>query len=148
MGGWVKIATLPHSPTLPHSHTPHSHTPTLQLPHSPTPNSQLPTPTLPTPNSQLPTPNSQLLKMIITLICLSLISAATIAFFSRRGLRYLRYFQQEEYNWTRFQDWLFKNRAFDTKGSIVAAIAAVLTAVLTGGNMSLCLGFVFWLRRF
>jgi UDP-N-acetylmuramoyl-tripeptide--D-alanyl-D-alanine ligase len=78
--------------------------------------------------------------MIITLICLSLISAATIAFFSRRGLRYLRYFQQEEYNWTRFQDWLLKNHTFDTKGSIVAAIAAILTAVATGGNMSLCLG--------
>jgi UDP-N-acetylmuramoyl-tripeptide--D-alanyl-D-alanine ligase len=76
---------------------------------------------------------------MITIICLAVISAATIAFFSRRGLRYLRYFQQEEYNWQRFANWFSEKGAFDTRGSLVALIAAVLTAVATGGNMLLCL---------
>ncbi|MCY7367971.1 MAG: hypothetical protein LH474_07445, partial [Chamaesiphon sp.] len=76
---------------------------------------------------------------MLTIICLTLISAATIIFFTRRGLRYLRYFQQEEYNGTRFKDWFLEKRTFDTKGSLVALIAAALSRFATEGDMVLCL---------
>ena len=76
---------------------------------------------------------------MLTAICLALISAATILFFTRRGLRYLRYFQQEEYNGTRFKDWFVEKRTFDTKGTFLALIAAVATKFGTGGRMENCL---------
>jgi UDP-N-acetylmuramoyl-tripeptide--D-alanyl-D-alanine ligase len=77
--------------------------------------------------------------LMLTTICLTIISAATILFFTRRGLRYLRYFQQEEYNGTRFKDWLLEKRTFDTKGTLVALIAAVTSKFGTGGRMEDCL---------
>jgi UDP-N-acetylmuramoyl-tripeptide--D-alanyl-D-alanine ligase len=60
-------------------------------------------------------------------------------FFTRRGLRYLRYFQQEEYNSTRFKDWLLEKRAFDTKGTLIALVAAALSKFVGGGDMAICL---------
>jgi UDP-N-acetylmuramoyl-tripeptide--D-alanyl-D-alanine ligase len=76
---------------------------------------------------------------MLTTICLTIISAATILFFARRGLRYLRYFQQEEYNWARFKDWLLEKRTFDTKGTLAALIAALTSKFGTGGRMADCL---------
>jgi UDP-N-acetylmuramoyl-tripeptide--D-alanyl-D-alanine ligase len=76
---------------------------------------------------------------MLTLICLTVISAATILFFTRRGLRYLRYFQQEEYNGTRFQAWFLEKSAFDKKGTLVALLAAAASKFATGGDMTLCL---------
>jgi UDP-N-acetylmuramoyl-tripeptide--D-alanyl-D-alanine ligase len=76
---------------------------------------------------------------MLTAICLALISAATILFFTRRGLRYLRYFQQEEYNGTRFKDWFLEKRTFDTKGTLVALLGAALSRFATGGDMVICL---------
>jgi UDP-N-acetylmuramoyl-tripeptide--D-alanyl-D-alanine ligase len=76
---------------------------------------------------------------MLTLICLTVISAATILFFTRRGLRYLRYFQQEEYNSTRFKDWFLEKSAFDKKGTLVALIAAAASKFATGGDMTSCL---------
>jgi UDP-N-acetylmuramoyl-tripeptide--D-alanyl-D-alanine ligase len=76
---------------------------------------------------------------MLTIICLTLISAATIIFFTRRGLRYLRYFQQEEYNGTRFKDWFLEKRTFDTKGTWIALIAVVTSKFGTGGRMEDCL---------
>jgi UDP-N-acetylmuramoyl-tripeptide--D-alanyl-D-alanine ligase len=76
---------------------------------------------------------------MLTLICLTVISAATILFFTRRGLRYLRYFQQEEYNGTRFKDWFLEKSAFDKKGTLIALIAAAVSKFATGGDMTLCL---------
>jgi UDP-N-acetylmuramoyl-tripeptide--D-alanyl-D-alanine ligase len=76
---------------------------------------------------------------MLTTICLTIISAATILFFTRRGLRYLRYFQQEEYNGARFKDWLLEKRTFDTKGTLVALIAALASKFGTGGRMEDCL---------
>jgi UDP-N-acetylmuramoyl-tripeptide--D-alanyl-D-alanine ligase len=76
---------------------------------------------------------------MLTLICLALICAATMLFFTRRGLRYLRYFQQEEYNETRFKEWFLKKRTFDTKGTFVALLAAALSRFATGGDMLICL---------
>ncbi|AFY94758.1 Mur ligase family protein [Chamaesiphon minutus] len=75
---------------------------------------------------------------MLTLICLTIISAATILFFTRRGLRYLRYFQQEEYNGTRFKAWFLEKRTFDTKGTLIALIAAALSLFATGGDMFVC----------
>lgn len=62
---------------------------------------------------------------MLTLICLITISAATILFFTRRGLRYLRYFQQEEYNGSRFKDWFLETGTFDKKGTAVGLVAAL-----------------------
>jgi UDP-N-acetylmuramoyl-tripeptide--D-alanyl-D-alanine ligase len=75
---------------------------------------------------------------MLTLICLTIISAATILFFTRRGLRYLRYFQQEEYNGTRFKEWLLEKRTFDLKGSAIALVAAAVSRFATGGEMIVC----------
>ena len=46
----------------------------------------------------------------------------------RRSLRYLRYFQQEEYDGRRFTAWHLRHRAFDTRLSLIAlaAVAAFL----------------------
>lgn len=49
---------------------------------------------------------------IILLLC-------TYAFISKRLLSYLRFFQQDEYQASRFLRWLVKRRKFDTKGSCV-----------------------------
>jgi UDP-N-acetylmuramoyl-tripeptide--D-alanyl-D-alanine ligase len=76
---------------------------------------------------------------MLTLICLTVISVAVILFFTRRGLRYLRYFQQEEYNGARFKDWFLEKSTFDKKGSFVALLAAGLSKFATGGDMTLCL---------
>jgi UDP-N-acetylmuramoyl-tripeptide--D-alanyl-D-alanine ligase len=76
---------------------------------------------------------------MLTIICLTVISAATILFFTRRGLRYLRYFQQEEYNGTRFKDWFLEKRTFDTKGTAIALLAALLSRFVTVGDMVICL---------
>ncbi len=75
---------------------------------------------------------------MLTIICLTIISAATILFFTRRGLRYLRYFQQEEYNGARFKDWFLEKRTFHIKGSLIALLAAALSRFATGGEMIIC----------
>jgi UDP-N-acetylmuramoyl-tripeptide--D-alanyl-D-alanine ligase len=76
---------------------------------------------------------------MLTLLCLTIVSTATILFFTRRSLRYLRYFQQEEYNGTRFKDWFLEKRTFDTKGTLIALAAAALSRFATGGDMVICL---------
>lgn len=77
---------------------------------------------------------------MLTTICLTLISAAIIIFFNRRGLRYLRYFQQEEYNSTRFKNWFLEKRTFDTKGTSIALVAAALSKLAAGVDMTICVG--------
>jgi UDP-N-acetylmuramoyl-tripeptide--D-alanyl-D-alanine ligase len=76
---------------------------------------------------------------MLTIICLTLISAATILFFTQRGLRYLRYFQQEEYNGERFKTWFLEKGTFDKKGTLIALVAAALSRFATGGEMVICL---------
>ena len=51
----------------------------------------------------------------------------------------MRYFQQEEYNWTRFKDWFLEKRTFDKKGTIIALTAAALNRFVSGGDMFICL---------
>lgn len=71
-----------------------------------------------------------------------LVPVAGAVFAARRLLRYLRFFQQEEYNDSRFLAWVREKKAFDTRGSMVATVAGfggfvlgalspVLTTVMT-----------------
>jgi UDP-N-acetylmuramoyl-tripeptide--D-alanyl-D-alanine ligase len=76
------------------------------------------------------------------LLLVSIISIAVILFYVRRSLRYLQFFQQEEYNSGRFVSWWFEKRAFDTRGSLVAVIAGGLGLALAGNytaTLGLCL---------
>jgi UDP-N-acetylmuramoyl-tripeptide--D-alanyl-D-alanine ligase len=58
-----------------------------------------------------------------SLATFSIVAIAVIAFYIRRSLRYLQFFQQEEYNSGRFVNWWLEKRAFDTRGSLVAIVA-------------------------
>jgi UDP-N-acetylmuramoyl-tripeptide--D-alanyl-D-alanine ligase len=64
-----------------------------------------------------------------------IVAPAICIFYSRRSLRYLQFFQQEEYNSGRFLNWWLEKRAFDTRGSLVAAIAGA--AGLATASLSL-----------
>jgi UDP-N-acetylmuramoyl-tripeptide--D-alanyl-D-alanine ligase len=71
-----------------------------------------------------------------------ILSVAVILFYVRRSLRYLQFFQQEEYNSGRFVNWWFEKSAFDTKGSIVALVAGGLSLGATAypwGNVAVSL---------
>jgi UDP-N-acetylmuramoyl-tripeptide--D-alanyl-D-alanine ligase len=54
-----------------------------------------------------------------------ILTATTLIFGWRRTLSYLRYFQQEEYNNTRFWNWIKENRAFDSRGSMAFLAVAI-----------------------
>lgn len=87
---------------------------------------------------------SSSLQNMVELLSLGTIALGSVLFFYRRSLRYLRYFQQEEYDGARFGAWLVRNRAFDRKGSIVvlaAGLATMLSGPTTGTLLSL-LGLV------
>lgn len=63
-----------------------------------------------------------------------LLTATTLIFGWRRTLSYLRYLQQEEYNNTRFWNWIKENRAYDSRGSmafLAVAIGALLFPTLS-----------------
>jgi UDP-N-acetylmuramoyl-tripeptide--D-alanyl-D-alanine ligase len=65
----------------------------------------------------------------------ALLFATLTAFAMRRLLRYLRFFQQEEYSARRYFTWIVKAGAFDRRGtlaSLVAAAAAAIWAKRTG----------------
>lgn len=64
--------------------------------------------------------------MIVSIFCILL---SSFWFVRCRLLRYLRYFQQEEYSAARFFRWLSSNRAFDKKGSLIALSAALLSTL-------------------
>jgi UDP-N-acetylmuramoyl-tripeptide--D-alanyl-D-alanine ligase len=61
---------------------------------------------------------------------------AILAFAWRRTLSYLRYFQQEEYNATRFIAWITSNRAFDTRGTLVLLLALIIHLIFPGSGAS------------
>ena len=50
-------------------------------------------------------------------------------FFYFRSLRYLRYFQQEEYNIQRFAFWCWKNRAFDKRATAALVLSFIFMAL-------------------
>jgi UDP-N-acetylmuramoyl-tripeptide--D-alanyl-D-alanine ligase len=58
-----------------------------------------------------------------------LVAAACAFFLARRLLRYLRYFQQEDYDQRRFFSWLAHNRAFDRRGTGALLATAILGAL-------------------
>jgi UDP-N-acetylmuramoyl-tripeptide--D-alanyl-D-alanine ligase len=69
---------------------------------------------------------------ILTVVSLSLVALSSAYFFKRRGLRYLQYLQQEDYEGKRFWKWCSEKRAFDRRGTAVAFGAAILCGILTG----------------
>lgn len=73
--------------------------------------------------------------MLAKITTLTLI-VAILAFAWRRTLSYLRYFQQEEYNSTRFIAWIKSNRAFDTRGSLVLLLALIAHIIFPGSGAS------------
>ena len=58
--------------------------------------------------------------MSFPLLLVAIVSLSVILFYVRRSLRYLQFFQQEEYNSQRFINWWLEKRSFDTRGSIMA----------------------------
>ena len=62
---------------------------------------------------------------------------AILIFTWRRTLSYLRYFQQEEYNTTRFIAWITSNRAYDTRGSLILLLALIAHLIFPGSGASL-----------
>ena len=84
-----------------------------------------------------------------------LIPVAGAIFAARRLFRYLRFFQQEEYNDTRFLAWVREKKAFDTRGSMIAAVSGfggfvlgalspVLTTVTTIAGCLALVGLGYW----
>lgn len=62
-----------------------------------------------------------------SIMATGLLFVAALLFTAKRLLRYLRYFQQEEYNSRRFLSWVIAFRAFDRRGSLVVGAAAIFT---------------------
>ena len=61
---------------------------------------------------------------MLTALSLSSICIASIVFFSRRLLCYLRHFQEGKYSRKYFKDWVIENGVYDKKGTLIAAAAA------------------------
>lgn len=63
-------------------------------------------------------------------------------FVGYRTLRYLRYMQQEDYISSRFGRWIIQHRAFDTRGSAIALLAAALSWLTTYSGVVAFIGAV------
>ena len=59
-------------------------------------------------------------------VALIVFAAGVVAFVARRLLRYLQFFQQEEYNRKRFKKWIQDNRAYDKKGTAILVVCSLL----------------------
>lgn len=94
--------------------------------------------------------------MIASLSTVLFAVAATV-FTQRRLLSYLRYYQQEEYNDTRFTAWLAEKSALDSRGATVALLTGLIAALssflascsvwtllisVVGGGSLLCVSFL------
>jgi UDP-N-acetylmuramoyl-tripeptide--D-alanyl-D-alanine ligase len=69
-------------------------------------------------------------------LILAIVASSTILFYVRRSLRYLQFFQQEEYNSSRFVSWWLEKRAFDTRGSLVALITGGICLAVAGDPLA------------
>jgi UDP-N-acetylmuramoyl-tripeptide--D-alanyl-D-alanine ligase len=69
---------------------------------------------------------------IFEVVSLVIIGLASGFFFHRRGLRYLQYLQQEDYEGERFWKWCQNKQAFDRRGTAAAAVAGILTGSIAG----------------
>jgi UDP-N-acetylmuramoyl-tripeptide--D-alanyl-D-alanine ligase len=76
---------------------------------------------------------------MLTVLAISLISAAAIIFFSRRLLRYLCHFQECGYDRQQFKNWLFENNIYDRKGSLIATISAIVLELVESRNLLISL---------
>lgn len=63
-------------------------------------------------------------------VCLLVCITCSFYFFYRRGLRYLQFLQQEDYESQRFLDWLMERKAYDRRGSLSSAVGMVLNYIL------------------
>ncbi len=59
---------------------------------------------------------------------IALAALGNIGFFEKRGLRYLQYFQQQEYEGKRFVDWIVEKRAYDRKGTALTLFCGAISA--------------------
>jgi hypothetical protein len=85
--------------------------------------------------------------MLIAL-SIALLTAANIMFFSRRLLRYLYHFQEQEYNRKYFTGWMIENGIYDKKGTMIATIAAIAIEFNEKYSLTcivICLIGSFWL---
>lgn len=69
---------------------------------------------------------------IFEAVSLIIIALASGFFFHRRGLRYLQYLQQEDYEGERFWKWCQNKHAFDRRGTGAAVVGGILTGIITG----------------
>ena len=76
---------------------------------------------------------------MFTALSLSLISVAAIIFFSHRLLCYLRHFQEGNYSRKQFKNWLLANGVYDKKGSLIAAITAMMLKLTEGKHIVISL---------
>lgn len=67
---------------------------------------------------------------MVGLFACGLFALGAATFIWKRSLRYLRYFQQEEYKSADYFEWLMRNRAYDSHGSIIAGAGIVATLAL------------------
>jgi UDP-N-acetylmuramoyl-tripeptide--D-alanyl-D-alanine ligase len=67
---------------------------------------------------------------LLAAVLVSICAVCSFYFFYRRGLRYLQFLQQEDYESARFIHWLVARKAFDTRG-ILTSIVAVITNFVT-----------------
>jgi len=58
-------------------------------------------------------------------VAFAIVALASIYFYYKRSLRYMQFFQQEDYTSKRFIEWYISNRAFDKVGSITVVVLAV-----------------------
>jgi UDP-N-acetylmuramoyl-tripeptide--D-alanyl-D-alanine ligase len=73
-------------------------------------------------------------EIVILIASLLAVVVSSQIFFARRGLRYLQYLQQDDYEGRRFLKWYEKNRAFDRRASLVAV--STLAAILVASSFS------------
>lgn len=78
----------------------------------------------------------------MTSIAQWILLAALLFFGWKRTLSYLRYYQQEEYNNSRFKAWLKERRAFDTRGSCVVTATALLAFVVPLDALKIVIGLL------
>ena len=65
--------------------------------------------------------------MMIELATTALLFLSFLAFAAKRGLTYMHVYQQEEYDSERLLSWIWKNKAFDKRLSVVVIVVAILS---------------------
>ncbi|MCB1721175.1 MAG: UDP-N-acetylmuramoyl-tripeptide--D-alanyl-D-alanine ligase [Rhodospirillales bacterium] len=65
--------------------------------------------------------------MMIELATTALLFLSFLAFAAKRGLTYMHVYQQEEYDSERLLSWIWKNKAFDKRLSVVVIVVTILS---------------------